>query len=148
MILIEDTHWPLVVVGVYEGAPVDPWTQRAASARWHSPELRFATLVVPGVGPAAISAHQVLLRWLRRHVSSSTPFAGAAWVIPDADVRGSVAALIDAHGGTAFGSPSAAFGSVSEALNWLRSLWCDDADSASSSESTVRKTCSTTRLSR
>jgi hypothetical protein len=37
-VLIEDTHWPLVVVGVYQGDPVEPWTQRAARARWHLPE--------------------------------------------------------------------------------------------------------------
>jgi hypothetical protein len=59
------------------------------------------------------------VRWLRRHVSAMTPFVGAAWVIPDADVRGSVAALLDAHDSTAFGSPSAVFASVSEALAWL-----------------------------
>jgi hypothetical protein len=49
-----------------------------------------------------------------------TPFVGAAWVIPDARLRELVAAALDAHHGTAFGSPSAAFASVAEAMNWLR----------------------------
>ena len=130
MILIEDTHWPLVVVGVYEGEPVDRWSQRGASARWHSPEPRLAALDVPGIGAAAVHKHHVLLRWLRRHVSSATPFVGAAWVIPDAQVRSDVAALLDAHDGTAFGSPSAVFASVAEALIWLRRVWSRLADSA------------------
>ena len=81
---------------------------RAVSSK--PPEPRLAALVVPGSGPVAVGAHHALLRWLRRHVSDATPFVGAAWVIPDPDVRGSVAALIDNYHHAVGGTKAALLG--------------------------------------
>ncbi len=122
MILIEDTHWPLVVVGVHDGAFADALAQRVARLRWHLPQPRLVTIVVPGVGADAVQAHNLLVRWLKRHVSTATPLNGAAWVIPDAAVRAIVTTLIDVSGGRAFGAPSKVFRTVADALCWLRAV--------------------------
>jgi hypothetical protein len=128
VILIDDTLWPLVVVGVCRGAAVDPLTQRAARVRWRSPDPRLVTLVVPGVGIQAVDSHSRLVRWLKRHVSWSTPVSGSAWVIPDAAVRTTVNTLLNVYGGCAFGAPSSAFGTASEAIRWLCAMSRVDQD--------------------
>ncbi len=114
------------MVGVYRGKAFDFSTQRVARVRWHSPEPRLVALVVPGLGREAVDAHDMLVRWLKRHVSMSTPLTGAAWVIPDAGVRTMVRTLIDVYGGRAFGAPSNAFSTVSDAMRWLRAVYRGD----------------------
>jgi hypothetical protein len=118
MILLEDTHWPLVVVGECP-ASMDRAALGRARARWRSLEPRLAVFVVPGSGLQALSSLDTLVRWLRRQPVEAALCRIVAWVIPDNDVRASVASLLDTHGHVAFGGSSATFPTVRAALNWI-----------------------------
>lgn len=121
-ILIEDTHWPLVVVGVCCGPQLERSALRRARMRWRSPEPRAAVLVIPGTGERAITAHDRLLRWLRRQSAETAACRMVAWVVPDDGVRNTLAALLAAHGGRAFGGPSRTFRTVADAFHWVQNL--------------------------
>ncbi len=118
MMLLEDTHWPLVVVGECCGS-VDCVALCRARARWQSLEPRLAVFVVPGDGVHALSSLDRTIRWLRTQPVESALCRLAAWVIPDDDVRGSVASLLDLHDDVAFGGSSATFRTVASALAWI-----------------------------
>ena len=120
MILIEDTHWPLVVVGVCCGPRLDEASLDRARRRWRSAEPRRAMFVVPGTGQCALCAHAMLLRWLKRQPRLVSLCRNAAWVVPDDAVRASVALMLDVDPDLAFGGPSATFSTVTAAFRWMR----------------------------
>jgi hypothetical protein len=122
MILIEDTHWPLVVIGVCCGPRLDEAILDRARARWRSPEPRRALFVVPGFGQCALTAHAALRRWLTRQPLPAALCRSAAWVIPDDAVRASVALMLDLDGYAPFGGPAATFDTVTAAFAWMRDL--------------------------
>src|SRR6185369_6986307 len=118
MILLEDTHWPLVVVGECPRSVDCPGLCRAR-ARWQSLEPRFAVFVVPGTGLQALSSLDTIVCWLRRQPVEAALCRTVAWVIPDNDVRSGVASLLDAHDHVAFNGASATFRTVAAALAWI-----------------------------
>lgn len=134
MILIEASHWPLVVVGESRSATIEAGARQTALTRWRSRDLRLVALVVPGVGDAAFDAHNQLVGWLGEQVLTLARYCrGLAWVIPDEAVRQHVASLLDTHDHFAYGCPCAVFPTVSGALGWLtctarcdRCPWKDD----------------------
>jgi hypothetical protein len=118
MIVLEDTHWPLVVVGECCQS-VDCATLARARARWRSLEPRLAVFVVPGAGLQALSSLDRIVGWLRRQPVEAALCRIVAWVIPDNDVRTSVVSLLDAHDHVAFSGASATFRTVDAALAWI-----------------------------
>lgn len=118
MILIEDTHWPLVVIGVCCGPRLDTGHLRRARERWRSLDPRSAVLVVPCHGERALSAHDSLLRWLDVQPAQTALCQSAAWVVPDEALRSTIRRLQRSRRHVAFGGPSATFASVAEALRW------------------------------
>jgi hypothetical protein len=142
MILIEDTHWPLVVVGVCCGPRLDEACLDRARLRWRSREPRRAMFVVPGSGQCALCAHGSLVRWLKRQSRAITKCRVAAWVIPDHAVRASVALMLDVDDDLVFGGPSAVFATVSAAFEWMRDLARFE-ESASIAYDPVFKNCRT-----
>lgn len=122
MILIEDTHWPLVVVGVCCGPRLDEACLDRARRRWRSREPRLAVFVVPGTGQCALCAHASLLRWLRRQALPAALCRTAAWVVPDEAVRASVALMLDLDDHLMFGGPTATFATVTDAFHWMRDI--------------------------
>jgi hypothetical protein len=126
VILIEASHWPLVVVGDAL-RQVGLRDQRLALERWHSRDLRLVTLVVPGSGTDAFESHDRLVRWLGEQMLTVASYCcGMAWVIPDAAVRGYVSSILASHDHFAFGCPSAVFSNIGDAFNWLtRTAACD-----------------------
>lgn len=117
-ILIEDTHWPLVVVGVCCGPRLDRQSLARAQARWRSREPRAAILVVPCRGQMALAAHDALLRWLRLQPVQTALCYSAAWVIPDDALRAGVTLMQRVSGHLAFGGHVATFRDVAHALRW------------------------------
>jgi hypothetical protein len=122
MILIEDTHWPLVVVGVCCGPRLDEACLDRARMRWQSREFRRALFVVPGSGPCALCAYELLTRWLKRESMPAALCRSAAWVIPDESVRASVNLMLDVDGHLMFSGPAATFATVAAAFGWMREL--------------------------
>jgi hypothetical protein len=122
MILIEDTHWPLVVVGVCCGPRLEEACLDRARLRWRSAEPRRAIFVVPGSGQCALCAHARLTRWLKRQSGPVALCRAAAWVVPDDAVRSSVALMLDVDSDLSIGGPAAAFSTVTAAFHWMRDL--------------------------
>jgi hypothetical protein len=118
MILVERTHWPLVVVGsVPDGEPagaasLDDASLMAADRLW-------VVLVVAAIGARARMAQEALLEWLCEHRSILPPrVVRCAWVIEDDTLRSSAASW-QALLGPAFDVDAAMFGAVRPALRWL-----------------------------
>jgi hypothetical protein len=122
MILIEDTHWPLVVVGVCCGPRLDEACLDRARLRWRSREPRRAMFVVPGAGQCALCAHASLARWLKRQSLPVALCRSAAWIVPDDAVRASVALMLDVDSDLAFGGPAATFATVTSAFRWMHDM--------------------------
>jgi hypothetical protein len=119
MILIEDTHWPLVVVGVCCGPRLEEACLDRGRLRWRSREPRRAMFVVPGSGQCALYAHARLTRWLTRQSLAVAFCRTAVWVVPDDAVRSSVALMLDLDSDLSFGGPVATFATVTAAFRWM-----------------------------
>jgi len=90
MILVERTHWPLVVVGSVPDVASDGGGAPSADdvRSWTGDDL-LIVLIVAGVGACARASHQALFEWLCRHqVALSVRTFRFAWVIEDDTLRG------------------------------------------------------------
>ncbi|MGE3277871.1 MAG: hypothetical protein AB7O67_22380 [Vicinamibacterales bacterium] len=123
MVIIEDSHWPLVVVGVADGPGTPIPDQAEALARFESDEPRLLTFVAGGMGAKALASLDELLRWVsaRRRGARGTA-AALAWVIPDRVARAAVDSLLTLEGHRMLGCPAATFTTPHSALLWLRKL--------------------------
>ncbi|MGE0041116.1 MAG: hypothetical protein AB7H88_05925 [Vicinamibacterales bacterium] len=123
MVIIEDSHWPLVVVGVADGPGTPIPNQAQALARFESDEPRLLTLVAGGIGAKALASLDELLRWVAaRRRGGRGSAAALAWVIPDAMARAAVDSLLALEGHRMLGCPAATFTNPHSALHWLGKL--------------------------
>jgi hypothetical protein len=119
MIVVERTHWPLVVVGSVpdseraDDVVLDEATLVASDRLW-------VVLIVAGLGGCAREAQAALVEWVCEHRAVLTArVVRCAWVIEDDTLRSCAEAWQSLLGPTLFGADAATFPAFRPALRWL-----------------------------
>jgi len=121
MILIETTHWPLVVVGAI------PDTTRTDDERcavdegrlWSGRDLRLA-VIVRGEHAQAWAAQEEIFTWLCRHRDKLwNCVARVAWIYEDELMRRNAERWLTLVGDRLFRGDITTFRSVRSAVSWL-----------------------------
>lgn len=117
MVLIEDTFWPLVVVGVRGGSD----TSRVhPDCQWRPLRVGvplLLALIVPGIGTRGHKALKELSEWLREHGAViHHRVARVAWIIEDGSLRRYAASVLTAAQCSA---AVATFATPTSAIPWL-----------------------------
>lgn len=121
MILVEATHWPLVVVGAVLDAadPTDGSAWLEEDALWSGGDLRLA-VVIAGSQARAWKAQEEVFRWLTRHRERlSRCVFRVAWIFEDEPTRRSTERWLELVGDHLFRGEVTTFRSVQSAVSWL-----------------------------
>ncbi|MGC4081006.1 MAG: hypothetical protein QM736_02575 [Vicinamibacterales bacterium] len=120
MIVVEHTHWPLVVVGTVpalDGTRNDAPTNTAHL--WLSSDVRLA-VVIRGHRDGAQSAEAEVFAWLRAHRARlSRCVSRVAWIVEDDALRASVQLWLGLIGDCLFRADAMTFCTVRSAIAWL-----------------------------
>lgn len=121
MILIERTHWPLVVVGAVPNTPGHAPSSRASEddALWASEDLRLA-VVIRGDHARAWLAQVEVFAWLSDHRARLWRCASrVAWIFEDEPMRQSAERWLALVGDRLFRADTMTFCSARAAIAWL-----------------------------
>jgi hypothetical protein len=120
MIVVEHTHWPVVVVGSVPDAGESTGGSTLDDEGWASADQLWMVLIVGGLGTRARASQDALVDWLCRHRSVLKRRAVRfVWVIEDDTLRACADAWQSLVGNTLFGVDVATFPAVRPALRWL-----------------------------
>lgn len=120
MILVEATHWPLVVVGaIPDSAESEPITVVDEDRLWSSGDVRLA-VVIRGDHGRAWMAQEEVFRWLgRRRDRLWRCVFRVAWIFEDELMRRNAERWLSLFGDRLFRGEVTTFGSVRSAVSWL-----------------------------
>jgi hypothetical protein len=120
MIVIEQTHWPLVVVGALPEAEGDhdvPPTN--PEPLWGSEDLRLA-VVIRGEHATACVAQAEVFAWLSAHrMRLLRCVSRVAWIFEDEAMRRSAERWLTLVGDRVFRADTMTFRSAGAAIAWL-----------------------------
>jgi hypothetical protein len=120
MIVVESSHWPLVVVGaVPDACAPDRGAIVEEGSLWASGDLRLA-VVIAGEHARARAAQEEVFAWLAWHRERLTrSVSRVAWVFEDETMRQSAERWLTLFGHRLFHGEVTAFRSVRSAIAWL-----------------------------
>lgn len=120
MILVETTHWPLVVVGAIPDSSGGEQTARVDEDRlWSTGDVRLA-VVIRGDHACAWVAQEEVFKWLGRHRDRLWRCVyRAAWVFEDELMRRNAERWLSLVGNRLFRGEVTTFRSVRSAVSWL-----------------------------
>lgn len=120
MILIEQTHWPLVVVGTLPARTEDSGgTPSSPECRWDSEDLRLA-VVIRGDHACAWLAQAEVFAWLGAHRARLMRCVShVAWIFEDEPMRRSAERWLGLIGDRLFRADTMTFRSARAAIAWL-----------------------------
>jgi len=122
VILVEQSYWPLVVVGALE-EPLSAETRVDSdeSGLWASDDLRLA-VVIPGDLTRACSAQAEVFDWLECHREALWRCASrVAWIFENEALRRSAERWLALAGDRLFRDEVLTFRNVRSAVVWLSS---------------------------
>lgn len=119
MILVETTHWPLVVVGAIPDSTGEPMTSVDEDRLWSSGDVRLA-VVIRGDYACAWVAQDEVFKWLARHRDRLWRCVfRVAWICEDELMRRSAERWLSLVGDRLFRGEVTTFSSVRSAVSWL-----------------------------
>lgn len=120
MILVEMTHWPLVVVGAVPDTRAEEPIRAVDEDRlWSSGDVRLA-VVIRGDHSHAWMGQQEVFKWLDRHRDRLWRCVfRVAWICEDEPMRRSAERWLSLVGDRLFRGDVTAFSSVRSAVSWL-----------------------------
>ncbi len=123
MILIEQTHWPLIVVGTIPESSTEPVPAPADPEHlWDSENLRLA-VVIRGDHAGACLAQAEVFAWLAAHRARLWRcVTRVAWIFEDEPMRRSAERWLALVGDRLFRADTMTFRSARAAIAWLE---CD-----------------------
>lgn len=139
MILVETTHWPLVVVGAIPDSlgAGEPVATADEDRLWSSGDVRLA-VVIRGDHACAWVAQEEVFKWLARHRERLWRCVyRVAWIFEDELMRRNAERWLSLVGDRLFRGEMTTFRSVRSAVSWLsadapdhQGLQSDDAAAA------------------
>jgi hypothetical protein len=119
MIVVEQTHWPLVVVGsVPDTEPADD--PALDEVTFSTADRLWVVLIVAGLGGRAREAQAAVVEWVCEHRALlNARVVRCAWVIEDDTLRSCAEAWQSLLGRRLFGADAATFPAFRPALQWL-----------------------------
>ena len=120
MILVDTTHWPLVVVGAVPGSiPAAEPSRMDDDRLWSCGDVRLA-VVIRGDHQSASQAQEEVFRWLARHKERLWRCVyRVAWIFEDELMRRNSERWLSLVGDRMFRGESTTFKSVRSAISWL-----------------------------
>lgn len=120
MILVETTHWPLVVVGAIPDSSAGEQTTTVDEDRlWSTGDVRLA-VVIRGDHACAWVAQEEVFKWLGRHRERLWRCVyRAAWMFEDELMRRNAERWLSLFGDRLFRGEVTTFRSVRSAVSWL-----------------------------
>jgi hypothetical protein len=120
MILVETTHWPLVMVGAVPGSPNGAEPLDIDEHRlWFCGDVRLA-VIIRGDQRSAWAAQEEVFAWLMRHRERLWRCVyRAAWIFEDELMRRNAEQWLSLVGDRIFRGEITTFRSVRSAISWL-----------------------------